>query len=132
MARPRNLGEHGKETVEKNFLEENPEITTDNKVVVANEVPKMEKIIFQNHRDQGLPLSFHYASKTHPLKHYELFHGQEYLLPVEIIMHLEGQNKSDPYACHRRLYGRRMKPDGVSETYVTNYVPYFRCQPVRA
>ena len=126
-----NLGEMEKEIVDRNFLEENPDIPLEKKVVVAKEIPKMETIIFQNFRDGGTTLNFHYASATHPLKHYDLVHGQEYTLPVEVINHLEGNNKSDPYSCHKRMYARRMRPDGISETYANQYVAYFQCKSVR-
>ena len=129
------LGDCSKEIVEKNFLLEDPDmsqIPTTQKVVVAQEVPKTQKIIFTNNRDPGCTLYFHYASKTHPLLHYTLMHGQEHELPIEVINHLEGQTRGDPYACHRRLYGKRMRADGVTEVFENGYVPYFRCQPVRA
>jgi hypothetical protein len=126
------LNESKSEVIERNFLEENPDIPLEQKVVVAKEVPKMETVVFLNNRDPGITLNFHYASKTHPLKHYDLIHGQTYTLPVEVINHLEGQNKHDPYACHSRIYGRRMRQDGKSETFVNSYVPYFQCKTVRA
>ncbi len=133
MAHPKNLGQAGKEIVEKNFLEENPtDIPTEQKVVVSQEIPKYTRIRFMNMRDPGITLHFHYASKTHPLKHYDLINGEEYDLPNEVIAHLEGENKQDPYACHSRLYGRRMKADGVSECYVNGYKPYFQCKRVSA
>lgn len=132
MARTKTLNEMDVETREKNFLEENPEIPTEHKVVVAQEIPKMQKIHFMNMRDPGVTLHFHYASKTHPLKHYDLIHGQDYELPIEVIDHLHGENKWDAYACHSRLYGRRMKADGYSETFVNGYKPYFQCKTLRA
>ena len=116
---------------DENFLLENPDIPVEQVVIVAREIPKMETIIFMNNRDSGVTLHFHYASKTHSLKHYDLVHGQRYTLPVEIIQHLEGQHEHDPYACHQRLYGRRMKEDGISETYVNGYNSYFQCKPCR-
>lgn len=134
MARPKKsiMNQQSEEFIAKNFLEEDPEIPTDQKVVLANEISRYEKVVFLNNRDPGITLHFHYASATHPLKHYDLIHGQEYDLPVEVIKHLEGQNKHDPYACHKRLYSRRMKQDGISETYASSYVPYFQCKTVRA
>lgn len=131
MARPRTLNDNNPEMIEKNFLDENPEIPPNEKVVVAKELPRYEKIIFQNMRDEGITLTFHYASKTHPLKHYELIHGQEYNLPLEVILHLSGETNYDPYACHSRLYSRRMKADGVTETYASSYKPYFQLRNVR-
>jgi hypothetical protein len=116
---------------DQNFLLENPDFPLEKVVVVAREIPKMETIIFMNNRDPGITLHFHYASKTHKLKHYDLVHGQQYSLPVEVIQHLEGQHDHDPYACHKRLYGRRMKDDGITENYVNGYTSYFHCKPVR-
>lgn len=132
MSKPKNLNETDREKIENNFLDENfAEVPTEQKVVIAKEIPKMEKVMFQNMRDPGVTLHFHYASKTHPLKHYDLIHGQEYDLPIEVIRHLEGENKHDPYACHSRLYGRRMKADGFSETFVNGYKPYFQLKHMR-
>lgn len=125
------LNEQSQEVVHRNFLEENPDIPTEEKVVVAQEIPKYERILFLNQRDPGVMLHFHYSSKTHPLKHYDLMHGKEYDLPLEVIQHLEGQGKNDPYACHKRMYSRRFRDDGISETYASDYVPYFQCRPVR-
>lgn len=126
------LNDMSVETVHKNFLDENPEIPPNETVVIAKEIPRYERIRFLNNRDPGEMLHFHYASKTHKLKHYDLMHGFEYDLPVEVIRHLEGQNKSDPYACHRRTYGQRRRDDGITETYANGYVPYFQCQTCRA
>jgi hypothetical protein len=126
------INEQSKEEIEKNFLQEDADVLLEQKVVIANEIPLMEKIIFQNFRDPGLTLEFHYASKTHPLKRYALIHGQQYLLPVEIVKHLEGQSSMDPYSCHSRTYSQRIRADGIHETFVSGYNPYFRCQPVRA
>ena len=126
------LNESSKEVIEDNFLKENPDIPTDQRVVVAQEVPKMEWITFFNNRDPGTTLHFHYHSKTHHLKHYDLVHGQKYHLPIEVIKHLEGLNDHDPYSCHTRIYQRRMRHDGISENYVSGYVSYFQCKPCRA
>lgn len=120
------------EVIEKNFLEQNPDIPTEQKVVIAKEIPKMEKVVFMNNRDPGITLHFHYCSKTHPLKHYDLIHGQTYDLPIEVISHLEGTNQHDPYACHERRYGRRMRQDGLSENYINGYRSYFQCKTVRS
>jgi hypothetical protein len=122
-----------KEVIEKNFLsQESDEIPTDVKVVVAKEIPAYERVLFQNNRDPGCTLYFHYCSKTHPLKHYTLAHGLEYDLPVEVIKHLEGQNKSDPYSCHSRIYSERKNYEGMPENYVSGYKPYFQLRSVRA
>lgn len=114
-----------------NLFLENPDIPLEKVVIVAQEIPEMRDIIFMNLKDPGVTLHFHYHSKTHYLKHYDLAHGHTYPLPVEVIQHLEGQNDNDPYSCHERLYGRRMKDDGVSENYVNGYKSYFQCKPCR-
>lgn len=120
------------EVIEKNFLQETPEdIHSDFKVVVANEIPKMERVIFINNRDPGCSMPFHYSSPTHPLKHYDLMHGLEYDLPVEVIKHLEGTNKHDPFSCHSRIYSQRKNYEGMPENYVSGYKPYFQCRSVR-
>jgi hypothetical protein len=94
-------------------------------------IPKMETIIFMNNRDPGVTLHFHYASKTHPLRLYDLIHGQQYELPVEVIQHLEGQRAFDPWACHSRMYGQRKRADGTTETFINGYKSYFQCKAVR-
>ncbi len=128
------LNECSKETIETNFLSENPEIPA-NEIVhphaASQEIPKFVDIVFLNNRDPGITLHFHYASKTHPLRHYDLIHGQSYKLPLEVVQHLEGSG-NDPWSCHKRLYGRRMKADGCTETYVSGYTPYFQCKHARA
>ncbi len=127
------LNNMSSEVIEKNFLEATPDcIPTDSTVVIANEIPQYDKIIFVNNRDPGCALYFHYSSKTHPLKQYTLMHGLEYNLPVEIIKHLEGQNKSDPFSCHARIYSERKNYEGMPENYVSGYKPYFQCRSVRA
>jgi hypothetical protein len=125
------LSNASSEVQEKNFLQEEQDYIPNEKVIVAQEIPKMEEITFINLRDPGIPLHFHYHSKTHHLKHYNLLHGHKYNLPVEVIDHLEGNRKSDPYACHGRIYAERMKSDGVSEVYAKGYVSHFQCKRVR-
>ena len=134
MAKPR-LNDCTGETIEKNFLTEDMDIPVNEQVVIhpaAMPIPKFEKIVFMNNRDPGVTLHFHYHSKTHPLRHYDLIHGQTYDLPVEVIQHLEGQREFDPWACHSRLYGQRKKSDGTTETYINGYKSYFQCKTVRA
>lgn len=133
MAKPR-LNDCSGETIEKNFLEEDMDIPVNERVVVhaaSQPIPQMEEIVFMNNRDPGVTLHFHYASKTHPLRLYDLIHGQRYTLPVEVINHLEGTNQRDPWSCHSRLYGQRKKADGTTETYVNGYKSYFQCKQVR-
>lgn len=134
MARPKKirLDDMNKETIEQNHLVDSTDLLPINKkVVVAQEVPKYERIVFINNRDPGCTLYFHYSSKTHPLKMYTVGHGMEYNLPVEVIRHLEGQNPMDPYSCHSRIYGERKNHEGLPETYVSGYKPYFQCRSVR-
>lgn len=122
------------ETIEKNFLEEEMDIPV-NEVVhphcASQPIPKMEEIIFINNRDPGVTLHFHYASKTHPLRLYDLIHGQKYTLQEEVIQHLEGTNPFDPWACHQRLYGVQTMSDGTVKPCVTGYKSNFQCKPVR-
>lgn len=137
MARPKRapakLNTMTKEVIEKNFLEADPEELAPNKtVIVAQEIPRYERVIFINNRDPGVTLHFHYASGTHPLKHYDLAHGKEYDLPLEVCVHLEGENKCDMYACHQRIYGKRTNHEGLPENYVQSYKPYFQLKRVRA
>lgn len=132
MARPQTLNNMDKETIEKNFLvEDSADIPTEQKVVIAKEIPDFEDIIFQNNRDPGCTLFFHYASKTHPLKHYTLVHGQQYKLQSEVVRHLEGQNEYDPYSCHSRLYGVGQNAEGNAAPVVNGYKSYFQCRSVR-
>lgn len=132
MATPKRLNDMDKESIEKNFLLEDPELPTEERVVVAKEVTKYEKVRFHNLRDPGVTLHFHYHSKTHPLKHYDLIHDQIYDLPIEVIKHLEGEASWDPHACHTRIYGRKMDAEGKSVTFVNGYRPCFQLKTVRA
>jgi hypothetical protein len=130
------MSEVSKELSDKNFLEEVIEgvdiPTVEKPVVVSTHIPEMKEVMFINNRDPGAVLHFHYHSKTHPLKHYDLVHGQKYNLPVEIIEHLEGEGSIEPWTCHSRLYSRRMRPDGISETYASGYTQYFTCRSEKA
>jgi hypothetical protein len=131
MARPRkNLNEHPPEYIAENHLKEDPEglppcesMSNEGKIVIAKYVPEMRKVQFVNGRDPGQELMFHYHSKTHPLKHYTLYHGKEYDLPVEIIEHLEN--------CAERQYGYRQGPNGHPEMYVKGYKYIFQCKSVK-
>ena len=132
MARPKRLPEKDcKEAYHENFLLDDVPEDISKRIVVCKEIPKYEKIVFLNNRDPGETAFLHYHSKTHPLKHYELHHGQEYDLPVEFIKHLEGQNDYDPYACHLRDYGMVTNSQGLPQPGITGYSPYFQCRPVR-
>jgi hypothetical protein len=102
-------------------IEEVREVLKDKKVVIANEIPQLEKIIFRNQRDPGYPLEFHYASKTHPFKQYSLIDGQEYTLPKEVIRNLEG--------CRENIEKyRKNQSSGLPEIYVAGYKTHFVCE----
>jgi hypothetical protein len=120
-----------KEAIEKNFLEENQDTPIDQKVVIAKEVPSMEWITFVNNRDTGVTLHFHYASATHPIKHYDLVHGQKYCLPVEVINHLHGEIPYDLHSCHERIHGIRKDLEGINQSYIKDYKQLYICKPCR-
>lgn len=118
------------EYIEENILKVNPEglppcatVPEDGGIVLSQHIPEMRKVQFINGRDPGYPLDFHYHSKSHPLKHYTLYHGKEHDLPVEIIEHLE--------SCAERQYGYRQGVNGHPEMYVKGLKYNFRCQNVR-
>lgn len=124
------LNSKGSEYIEQNILKESPEglppcptVPEEGQIVTAKYIPEMKRVQFINGRDPGYPLEFHYHSKTHPLKHYTLYHGKEYDLPVEIIDHLE--------SCAERQYGYRQGPNGHPEMYVKGLKYNFRLQTVR-
>jgi hypothetical protein len=124
-----NLNDKSSEYIEANILKANPEgmqpchtVPEVDQVVVAKEVPKYREIEFLNGRDPGYPLEFHYHSKTHPLKHYTLYHGQKKMLPEEVIDHLEN--------CAERQYAYRIGPNGQPEMYVKGLKYVFRCKTV--
>lgn len=115
------------EYIEENILKEDPEgmppCQPIPQIVIAKYVPEMKRIQFINGRDPGQELMFHYHSKNLPLKHYTLYHGKEYDLPVEIIEHLEN--------CAERVYGYKQGPNGHPEMYVKTLKYIFRCQNVK-
>lgn len=128
MPRPKSkLNEATSEVIEENILKENPEglpeIKEPSIVQVVQNLPRMETIIFRNDRDPGMPLEFHYHTKTHPLGRYKLFHGKQYTLPTEVVEHLEGS--SIP------IYSYRKGPDGHPEMFVSSFKYNFSCKPVR-
>jgi len=122
MARPANrLNDRKAEFIDKNFLEQNPDTLPDTPpIVISNHIPEYKNVVFVNNRDPGVALHFHYASKSHPLKHYTLYDGFEHNLPVEIIEHLE--------SCGESFYGYRKSPDGHPQVYVKGqkYIFAFR------
>lgn len=125
------LNTKGSEYIEANILKDSPEgieplkgtVPEMGQIVEAYHIPVMKKVVFLNGRDPGYPLDFHYHSKTHPLKHYTLYHGKEHLLCEEVIEHLEG--------CAERQYGYRQGPNGHPEMYVKGLKYLYRCQPVK-
>lgn len=116
------------EVIERNFLEQDPEglpptVDREDEIVVAAQMPDYREIEFVNMRDPGQELMFHYHSKTHPLKHYTLFHGKTYNLPVEIIEHLESKAE--------KQYGYRQGSSGHPESYVKGHKYIFQCKSVK-
>lgn len=118
------------EYIEENILKADPEGLSpmsdrnpNEEVVIAEHVPEHRWVQFINGRDPGQELMFHYHSKTHPLKHYTLYHGKDYYLPVEIIEHLE--------SCAEKIYGYRPGQSGHPEMYTKSLKYIFRCQPVK-
>lgn len=89
-------------------------------VVVAKEVPHMEKIIFRNQRDPGHALEFHFKSKNVPFKHYKLIDGETYTLPLEVIRNLEG--------CRENVEKYRRNSQGIPEIYIAGYKTHFVCE----
>lgn len=118
------------EVIAENVLKENPEglppVDHDsvNKVVIAKHVPVYKKGVFLNGRDPGVALHFHYSSKTHPLKHYTLFHGMEHVLPEEIIEWLE--------SCNEPNYAYRKGESGHPEQYIVSRKFIFQFRNVKA
>ena len=127
MARPKKLNQASTEVIEKEFLNESPEgfppIKLDEPVKVVTKMPEMETIIFRNDRDPGIPLEFHYATATHPLHSYKLFHDKEYTLAREVVEHLE--------QCSIPIYGYRKGYDGHPEMYMVGRRHQFSCKHVR-
>lgn len=92
----------------------------ENQVVVVNEMPRADKVIFRNQRDPGYPLEFHYASKTHPFKQYKLIDGHAYTLPYEVIKNLE--------SCRENIEKYRRNSEGIPEVYTAGYKTHFVCE----
>jgi hypothetical protein len=132
MARPKNnLNSKSSEYIEENFLSPTPEgletratVPHDGELVVSGYIPEMRKVQFVNGRDPGQELMFHYHSETHPLKHYTLFHGKEYTLPVEIIEHLEN--------CSIPVYAYRTSPEsGLPEMFTKSQKYLYQLKSVK-
>lgn len=129
VQRTRRIGEAKAKVIADNVLKQNPEGYEEAvapQVVVMNHIPEYRKIIFLNGRDPGVALHFHYASATHPLKNYTLYHGFEHELPVEVIEHLE--------SCAENQYAYRKTPQGDIEQFVNSkkYIFQFRNAPKKA
>ncbi len=92
----------------------------ENEVVIANEVPPIEMVVFRNQRDPGHMLSFHYSSKTHPFKMYKLVDGQKYQLPLEVVRNLE--------SCRENIEKYRRNAEGLPEVYIAGYKTHFVCE----
>ena len=92
----------------------------DGQIVIVNEIPKFEKVIFRNQRDPGYPLEFHFASKNHPFKMYKLIDGHSYNLPHEVIRNLE--------SCRENIEKYRRNSEGIPEVYVAGYKTHFVCE----
>lgn len=131
MARPKNLNDKSSEYIEENILKDNPEglppchtVPHDGDIVVSSHIPETRRVQFINGRDPGQELMFHYHSKWHPLKHYTLFHGKEYDLPVEIIEHLEN--------CFIPVYAYKTGIEsGVPEMFVKSQKYLYQCKSTR-
>lgn len=127
MARPKKrLNDAPSEVIEQEILKESPEgfpPAVEEPIAIVKEIPKLETIIFRNDRDPGLPLEFHYASKTHPLKQYKLLHGETYTLPIEVIEHLEN--------CRVPIYGYRKGRDGHPEMFISTFKYQYQCKSIR-
>jgi hypothetical protein len=122
MARPPKLNQASPEVIAENFLKEDA-IPDAPKIVIAKGMPEIRRIEFLNGRDPGQALHFHYHSKTHPLHHYTLYHGQHYDLPVEVIEHLE--------SCAETIYAYKKGLSGHPEMYVSGKKYIFQCRPVK-
>lgn len=94
----------------------------EDQVVIVEEMPRMERIIFRNQRDPGHVLEFHYASKQVPFKQYKLIDGQEYTLPYEVVKNLE--------RCRENIEKYRRNSAGVPEIYIAGYKTHFVCERV--
>jgi len=112
------------EVIQDNLFKENPiGLPDDSGIVLSTYIPEMKRIQFMNGRDPGCALDFHYCSKTHPLKHYQLFHGFEHDLPVEVIDHLEAISIPN--------YAYRKSAQGYPEMYIKSVSYIYQCKAVK-
>lgn len=133
MPRPKkSLDAASSEKIKENIFKENPEGLPPTSIIENNpiaipvqpEIPVMLKGVFLNNRDPGVALHFHYQSKTHPIKHYTLFHGLEHLLPREVVLHLE--------SCCEPQYAYRHNAVGIPESYIKSHKYIFGFKNLRA
>ena len=101
-------------------IEQIREELQEDKIVIANEIPRVESVTFRNQRDPGHVLEFHYSSKTHPFKQYKLIDGQKYDLPHEVIKNLE--------SCRENIEKYRRNSEGIPEIYIAGYKTHFVCE----
>lgn len=122
--------EKSKEEINKLMLKEHydePEFlekSVQEKVVVVDHIPQYRKVVFINQRDPGVMMSFHYRTKTHPMKHYDLMHGEEYDLPVEVIEHVEN--------CGYPMYGKEQIVKGIQVRPIIGYKYHFAFRSPKA
>jgi hypothetical protein len=101
-----------------------------NKVEVVKKMPEMVMFEFRNERDgPQVPLTFHFHSANCPLKHYTLWHGKQYTLPVEIVEHIENC-KIAQYE-HKVSEGDDKYMQGQLMPRVTHYKYSFGCKMIR-
>lgn len=103
-------------------IDEVADALQENQVVIVNEMPRVEKVIFRNQRDPGHVLEFHYSSKTHPFKQYKLVDGAQVDLPLEVIKNLE--------QCRENIEKYRRNSEGIPEIYIAGYKTHFVCERV--
>ena len=108
------LGESKAKVIKEEILKENPNgLPGEAGLVISSVIPEYKRVIFLNGRDPGVALQFHYATKTHPLKQYTLYHGFEHELPLEVIEHLED--------CKEPQYDHRKNQYGETEHFIKSY-----------
>ena len=125
MARPkyRRLSDQKEKVITENILKQNPEGFEEaapklDEIVLAKHIPAYRNVTFLNGRDAGVALDFHYSSATHPLNLYKLLHGADYMLPEEVIEHLE--------SCKEPQYAYRKNFAGFQEHYICGYKYIFQ------
>lgn len=92
----------------------------ENEVVVVDEMPRYEWVIFRNQRDPGQIHEFHFSNHRHPFHMYKLIDGHKYQLHEDVIKNLE--------SCRENIEKYRKNADGIPEIYVAGYKSYFVCE----